>query len=64
VELTGAINRIIEDMNHAFLVSVLTRDYIFHDLRLTARNLRKERDPERWTDIPNTGIFLMKKSAG
>lgn len=50
-ELTGAINRIIEDMNHAFLVSVLTRDFISHDLRLTARNLRKERDPEKRTDI-------------
>ncbi len=50
-ELTGAINRIIEDMNHAFLVSVLTRDFISHDLRLTARNLRKERDPEKRTDV-------------
>ena len=44
-ELTGAINRIIEDMNHAFLVSVLTRDFLSHDLGLAARNLRKERDP-------------------
>ena len=50
-ELTGAINRIIEDMNHAFLVSVLTSDFISHDLRLTARNLRKERDAARRTDI-------------
>ena len=50
-ELTGAINRIIEDMNHAFLVSVLTGDFISHDLRLTARNLRKERDAEKRTDI-------------
>ena len=50
-ELTGAINRIIEDMNHAFLVSVLTGDFISHDLRLTARNLRKERDAAKRTDI-------------
>lgn len=50
-ELTGAINRIIEDMNHAFLVSVLTIDFISHDLRLTARNLRKERDAAKRTDI-------------
>ena len=50
-ELTGAINRIIEDMNHAFLVSVLTSDFISHDLRLTARNLRKERDAAKRTDI-------------
>ncbi len=48
-ELTGAINRIIEDMNHAFLVSVLTRDFLSHDLGLAARNLRKDRDPERRT---------------
>ena len=50
-ELTGAINRIVEDMNHAFLVSVLTADFISHDLRLTARNLRKERDAAKRTDI-------------
>ncbi|MCI8741009.1 MAG: AAA family ATPase [Oscillibacter sp.] len=50
-ELTGAINRIIEDMNHAFLVSVLTIDFISHDLHLTARNLRKERDAAKRTDI-------------
>ena len=50
-ELTGAINRIIEDANHAFLVSVLTRDFYSHDLGLAARNLRKERDPEKRTNI-------------
>ena len=31
-ELTGAINRIIEDMNHRFLLSVLTKDFESHDL--------------------------------
>lgn len=50
-ELTGAINRIIEDMNHAFLVSVLTRDFLSHDLGLAARNLRKERDPAKRTAV-------------
>ena len=50
-ELTGAINRIIEDMNHAFLVLVLTKDFISHDLGLAARNLRKERDPEKRTTV-------------
>ena len=49
-ELTGAINRIIEDMNHSFLVSVLTRDFLSHDLGLAARNLRKERDPAKRTN--------------
>lgn len=50
-ELTSAINRIIEDMNHWFLISVLTDDFRSHDLRLTAANLRKERDPEKRTDV-------------
>ena len=50
-ELTGAITRIIEDMNHAFLVSVLTRDFLSHDLGLAARNLRKERDPAKRTSV-------------
>ena len=49
-ELTSAINRIIEDMNHRFLISVLTDDLLSHDLRLTAANLRKERDPEKRTE--------------
>ncbi|WP_029231730.1 AAA family ATPase [Butyrivibrio sp. VCB2006] len=31
-ELTSAINRIIEDMNHRFVLSVLTRDFVSHDL--------------------------------
>lgn len=50
-ELTSVINRIIEDMNHRFLLSVLTDDFQSHDLRLTASNLRKERDPEKRTEI-------------
>lgn len=39
------------DMNHTFLTSVLTSDFISHDLRLTARNLRKERDASKGTEI-------------
>ncbi len=31
-ELTNAINRLVEDMNHRFLLSVLTKDFISHDL--------------------------------
>ena len=38
-------------MNHAFLVSVLTAGFISHDLHLTARNLRKERDAAKRADI-------------
>lgn len=49
-ELTCAINRIIEDMNHRFVLRVLTDDFKSHDLGQTAKNLRKERDPEKRTD--------------
>lgn len=50
-ELTGAINRIIEDMNHRFVLSVLTKDFKSGDLGNTAKNLRKERDPQKRTSI-------------
>lgn len=46
-ELTSAVNRIIEDMNHYFLVSVLTRDFLSHDLGVSARNMRKQAAMER-----------------
>ncbi len=48
-ELTNAINRIVEDMNHRFTIEVLTRDFKSHDLRISAGNLRKDR--EEPTDI-------------
>ena len=43
-ELTGAINRIIENMSHKFLARILTENFKSHDLHLAARNLRKDRD--------------------
>lgn len=48
-ELTNAINRIVEDMNHRFTMEVLTRDFKSNDLRISAGNLRKDR--EEPTDI-------------
>ena len=48
-ELTGAINRIVEDMNHRFTLEVLTRDFKSGDLSISAKNLRKDR--ENPTDI-------------
>ncbi|MCM1468051.1 MAG: AAA family ATPase [Alistipes sp.] len=48
-ELTNAINRIVEDMNHQFTIEVLTRDFKSNDLRISANNLRKDR--EEPTDI-------------
>lgn len=50
-ELTSAINRIIEDMNHRFLIRVLTNKFKSHDLGSAAQILRRERNPEHRTDI-------------
>lgn len=50
-ELTNAINRIIEDMTHRFVKSVVDDKFKSHDFGQTAKNLRRERDPERRTDI-------------
>lgn len=41
-------------MNHQFLLKVLTQDFVSHDLRLSAFNLRKERDPGKRTDVIDT----------
>ena len=49
-ELTGAINRVIEDANHRFILSILNGDFKSHDLGATASNLRKEKDPTKRTD--------------
>ena len=48
-ELTSAINRVVEDMNHRFTLEVLTRDFKSHDLGISAQNLRRDR--ENPTDI-------------
>lgn len=48
-ELTSAINRVVEDINHRFTLEVLTRDFRSNDLALSARNLRRDR--ENPTDI-------------
>ena len=48
-ELTSAINRVIEDINHRFTIEVLTRDFKSHDLGISASNLRKDREAP--TDI-------------
>lgn len=48
-ELTSAINRVVEDMNHRFTMEVLTRNFRSNDLRISAKNLRKDR--ENPTDI-------------
>ena len=50
-ELTSAINRIIENMNHEFLVRVLTDDFKSHDLGSSAQILRDSRNASSRTDI-------------
>ena len=50
-ELTGAINRIIENESHKFLVQILTDDFKSHDLHLLGRNLRSEREAENRIEI-------------
>lgn len=48
-ELTSAINRVVEDINHRFTIEVLTRNFKSNDLRISAKNLRKDREAP--TDI-------------
>lgn len=48
-ELTSAINRVVEDINHRFTLEVLTRDFYSHDLAVAANNLRK--DAQNSSDI-------------
>lgn len=50
-ELTGAINRIIESMNHQFLLQLLTKKFKSHDLGSAAELLRKQADPAKRSDI-------------
>lgn len=49
-ELTSAINRVIEDMNHEFVAEVLRRDFSSHDLGSARQLLARARDPKRRTD--------------
>lgn len=50
-ELTNAINRIIEDINHRFVIDTIIDKFKSHDLGTAAANLRKERNEELRTDI-------------
>ena len=50
-ELTSAINRIIESMNHQFLLRTLISKFKSHDLGSAAQILNKQTDPDMQTDI-------------
>ena len=43
-ELTNAINRVVEDINHRFTVDVLTKTFKSSDLSISARNLLKDKN--------------------
>ena len=64
-ELTNAINRIIEDMNHRFVLQVLEREFESGDLKLAKRNLVRTADPARQAeailraDVPKVTRRLM-----
>ena len=53
-ELTNAINRIIENMNQAFTVDVITRDFNSSDLGSAKDLLRREKDETKRTDFLDT----------
>lgn len=53
-ELTNAINRIIEDMNQAFTVDVITRDFKSSDLGSAKDLLRRRKDETKRTDFLDT----------
>lgn len=53
-ELTNAINRIIEDMNQAFTVDVITRDFKSSDLGSAKDLLRREKAETKRTDFLDT----------
>ena len=71
-ELTSAINRVVEDINHRFTIEVLTRDFVSNDLGISAKNLRKDRtrptkvldqiDKEAFTKRLRKALDIINKS--
>lgn len=50
-ELTNAINRLIENINHRFVIDVLTKDFKSNDFHLAKKNILKEKNLELRMDI-------------
>ncbi|WP_024866207.1 AAA family ATPase [Butyrivibrio sp. FCS014] len=48
-ELTNVINRIVEDMNHRFVLEVIRNAFVSHDLGISRNNLRSDKSAP--TDI-------------
>ena len=61
-ELTNAINRIVEDMNHEFTIKVLTRDFKSHDFGSAKDIMRKDR--ENPTDVFDRGFITNPLNGG
>ena len=60
-ELTSAINRIVEDINHRFTIDVLTKDFVSHDLGISSRNLRNDRkEPTDVLDNIDKDVFTKR----
>ena len=60
-ELTGAINRVVEDMNHRFTIEVLERDFKSNDLGVSANNLRKDKiNPTTILDDIDINAFTLR----
>ena len=53
-ELTNAINRIIESMNHDFAVKIITQEFKSNDLRSAAQMLRSAKEDSKRTNILDT----------
>lgn len=61
-ELTNAINRIVEDINHRFTLEVLTRDFSSNDLNETLKALLEIRDKaEQSVKIQDVHRFEIKE---
>lgn len=70
-ELTGAINRVVEDINHRFTKEILTRTFTSGDLAISARNLLHDRfepvdllrsiDGESVTDVLKVLLDILDK---
>ena len=60
-ELTNAINRVIEDINHNFVLEVLNREFSSSDLSLSKKNLRNDRNnPNDILDYVDTNSINKK----
>lgn len=70
-ELTSAINRVVEDMNHRFTKEVLTKTFKSNDLAISTRNLLHDRsepiditqniDEDTVTEVVRTMLDILNK---